>query len=64
MIEKTLLSNGVRILSQRMPHVQSVSMGVWVSIGSRDETDAENGLSHFIEHMMFKGTQKLSLIHI
>ena len=63
-IEKTLLSNGVRILSQRMPHVQSVSMGVWVSIGSRDETDAENGLSHFIEHMMFKGTQKRSAFEI
>ena len=63
-IEKTLLSNGVRILSQRMPHVQSVSMGVWVSIGSRDETNAENGLSHFIEHMMFKGTQKRSAFEI
>jgi predicted Zn-dependent peptidase len=63
-IEKTLLSNGVRILSQRMPHVQSVSMGVWVNIGSRDETDAENGLSHFIEHMMFKGTQKRSAFEI
>jgi predicted Zn-dependent peptidase len=63
-IEKTLLSNGVRILSQRMPHVQSVSMGVWVNIGSRDETNAENGLSHFIEHMMFKGTQKRSAFEI
>ncbi len=63
-IEKTLLTNGVRILSQRMPHVQSVSMGVWVNIGSRDETDAENGLSHFIEHMMFKGTQKRSAFEI
>jgi predicted Zn-dependent peptidase len=63
-IEKTLLSNGVRILSQRMPHVQSVSMGVWVNIGSRDETDAENGLSHFIEHMIFKGTQKRSAFEI
>jgi predicted Zn-dependent peptidase len=47
-----------------MPHVQSVSMGVWVNIGSRDETDAENGLSHFIEHMMFKGTQKRSAFEI
>lgn len=63
-IEKTLLSNGIRILSQRMPHVQSVSMGVWVNIGSRDETDAENGLSHFIEHMIFKGTQKRSAFEI
>ena len=63
-VEKTTLSNGVRILSQKMPHVQSVSMGVWVSIGSRDESDAENGLSHFIEHMIFKGTQKRSAFEI
>lgn len=63
-IEKTVLSNGVRILSQQMPHVQSVSMGVWVGVGSRDETDAENGLSHFIEHMIFKGTRKRSAYEI
>jgi predicted Zn-dependent peptidase len=63
-IEKTVLSNGVRILSQKMPHVQSISMGVWVGVGSRDETDAENGLSHFIEHMIFKGTRKRSAYEI
>lgn len=63
-IEKTVLSNGVRILSQKMPHVQSVSMGVWVGVGSRDEADAENGLSHFIEHMIFKGTRKRSAYEI
>ncbi|MFC1815681.1 M16 family metallopeptidase [Thermodesulfobacteriota bacterium] len=57
-VNKTTLSNGIRILTKKMPHVRSVSMGVWVNVGARDETLAENGLSHFIEHMIFKGTQK------
>ncbi len=63
-VDKTVLSNGVRILSQMMPYVQSVSMGVWVNVGSRDETDAENGLSHFIEHMIFKGTERRTAVEI
>jgi predicted Zn-dependent peptidase len=47
-----------------MPHTRSVSMGVWVNVGSRDETDPENGLSHFIEHMIFKGTRKRTAFQI
>lgn len=61
---KTVLDNGVRILTLDMPHVRSVSMGIWVNIGSRNESDAENGLSHFIEHMIFKGTEKRSAFDI
>jgi predicted Zn-dependent peptidase len=57
-VNKTILSNGIRILTQKMPHVRSVSMGVWVNVGARDEAAPENGLSHFIEHMIFKGTRK------
>jgi len=57
-VNKTLLSNGVRILTRKMPYVRSVSMGVWVNVGARDEAAPENGLSHFIEHMIFKGTRK------
>ncbi len=57
-VEKTTLENGIRIVSKKIPYVRSVSMGVWVNAGARDETPAENGLSHFIEHMIFKGTQK------
>ncbi len=64
MVEKTTLSNGVRILSQKMPHVQSVSLGVWVNAGSRDEAESESGLSHFIEHMIFKGTKKRTAFEI
>ena len=55
-IETTTLPNGVRIISETMPHVRSVSVGLWVGIGSRRESAEQNGLSHFIEHMVFKGT--------
>lgn len=56
MYQKTVLSNGVRVISEAMPHFHSVSLGVWLNTGSRDETGAENGLAHFLEHMAFKGT--------
>ena len=49
-------SNGVRIVCERVPAVHSASLGIWVANGSRCETAAENGVSHFIEHMLFKGT--------
>jgi predicted Zn-dependent peptidase len=55
-IEQTNLANGVRIISEHMPHVRSVSMGVWIASGSRTERGDENGIAHFIEHMVFKGT--------
>ncbi|MBO8137038.1 MAG: insulinase family protein [Desulfotomaculum sp.] len=58
MYQKTTLDNGVRILSEEIPHVRSVSIGIWIKVGSRDENDKNNGISHFIEHMMFKGTKK------
>jgi predicted Zn-dependent peptidase len=63
-INKTLLPNGVKIISQKTPHIRSVSMGVWVNVGARDESDQENGLSHFIEHMIFKGTTRRSAYQI
>ena len=63
-IEKSELKTGVRVLTMRMPHLRSVSMGVWVDAGTRDETDEEAGLSHFIEHMIFKGTHKRSAYEI
>jgi predicted Zn-dependent peptidase len=59
-IETTTLPNGVRVISETMQHVRSVSVGLWVGIGSRRETSEQNGLSHFIEHMVFKGTTKRS----
>ena len=63
-VNKTVLNNGIRIVSKKMPHVHSVSMGVWVNVGSRDESSSESGLSHFIEHMIFKGTEKRTAFQI
>ena len=58
------MHNGIRVLTKAMPHVHSVSMGVWVNVGARDETPDESGLSHLIEHMIFKGTTKRSAFQI
>ncbi|MDR1775673.1 MAG: insulinase family protein [Actinomycetes bacterium] len=54
--ERTVLDNGVTVISERMDSVRSVALGIWFSVGSRDELPAEGGISHFLEHMMFKGT--------
>jgi predicted Zn-dependent peptidase len=59
-IEIATLKNGVRVISEEMNHVRSVSLGVWIRTGSRRETSEENGISHFIEHMLFKGTKNRS----
>jgi len=56
----TTLANGLRIITEAMPHVRSVSVGVWISTGSRRESAEQNGISHFIEHMLFKGTTRRS----
>lgn len=58
MINRTLLPNGIRIISQRLPHACSVTMGIWVVGGSRHENAGIGGVSHFIEHLLFKGTEK------
>ena len=60
MVEKIILDNGVRVLHERLDHVRSCALGVWVENGSCHEPDALAGISHFIEHMMFKGTETRS----
>jgi len=55
-IRRTVLSNGLLVLTESMPHLRSVSMGVWLNAGSRDEAAEINGISHFVEHMVFKGS--------
>jgi predicted Zn-dependent peptidase len=59
-IERTVLPNGLRVITERMPRVRSVSVGVWIGTGSREEAVHQSGISHFIEHMVFKGTKNRS----
>jgi predicted Zn-dependent peptidase len=59
-IHRQVLPNGLTILSEEMNHLRSVSIGIWVKTGSRDEDLQWNGISHFIEHMVFKGTENRS----
>src|SRR4051794_32711208 len=59
-IERATLPNGIRIVTEAMPYVRSVSLGIWIGCGSRVEQGPENGLSHFIEHMVFEGTKSRS----
>ena len=59
-INITQLPNGIKIISEKINHVKSFSLGFWFNVGSRDETENESGISHFLEHMFFKGTKKRS----
>ena len=63
-VKKTVLDNGITILTDYMPHAYSVAVGVWVPRGSRHEAKDEFGLSHFYEHLVFKGTEKRSALEI
>src|SRR5882724_7402 len=59
-IHREVLPNGLVIVTEPMPHVRSVSVGIWLRSGSRSETSARNGIAHFIEHVVFKGTERRS----
>ena len=59
-IRREVLPNGLTIITEEMQHVRSVSIGIWIKTGSRDEDLPCNGISHFVEHMVFKGTGKRS----
>src|SRR5574340_290321 len=63
-IQKSTLENGIKVLTEEMPDVESSTIGVWVVTGSRNETRSLNGISHFIEHMLFKGTAKRTALDI
>lgn len=58
--QRTELDNGLRVVTERMPQIRSLCIGLWFTIGSRDEPDECAGMAHFIEHMLFKGTQRRS----
>jgi predicted Zn-dependent peptidase len=59
-VEVSSLANGIRLITETVPHVRSVAVGIWMGTGSRQESPEENGISHFIEHMVFKGTTSRS----
>ncbi len=58
MYQKTVLPNGIRVVTEHLPHVRSVSLGIWFETGSRDEDMNQRGYSHLIEHLVFKGTRR------
>ena len=64
MVSRSILSNGVRVLTESMPQVVSSTIGIWVQNGSRYEEPIDNGVSHFIEHLLFKGTPKRTAAQI
>jgi len=59
-VEKTILDNGLKVVTEKIESVKSVSVGIWVKTGSRNETDRQAGITHFLEHMLFKGTESRS----
>ncbi len=59
-VRRTILTNGLRIVTEHVPGVRSVAVGAWVGVGSRDETRQQLGAAHFLEHLLFKGTKKRS----
>src|SRR5688500_66869 len=60
MVSREVLDNGLRLITETMPHVRSVTIGVWLMRGSRHESDARSGIAHFVEHMLFNGTDTRS----
>lgn len=60
MVAKTVLSNGIRVITETLPAAHSVTVGIWVTAGSRFEEPGEEGIAHFVEHMLFKGTSRRS----
>ncbi|ASW54076.1 pitrilysin family protein [Plantactinospora sp. KBS50] len=63
-VRRTVLPSGLRVITESIPAMRSVSFGIWVSVGSRDETGAQAGVSHFLEHLLFKGTNRRSALDI
>ncbi|MBD3218050.1 MAG: insulinase family protein [candidate division Zixibacteria bacterium] len=64
MHKKTVLDNGLRVITETMPYLKSATIGIWTDIGSRNESRENNGFSHFVEHMVFKGTKTRSALDI
>ncbi|HEX4018875.1 MAG TPA: insulinase family protein, partial [Frankiaceae bacterium] len=63
-VQRTVLPSGLRVLTEQVPGVRSAAIGVWVGVGSRDEAPGEAGASHYLEHLLFKGTSERSALDI
>ncbi len=64
LVRRTVLPGGLRVISEHVPGVRSVAFGVWVGVGSRDETSAQTGSAHYLEHLLFKGTARRTALEI
>ena len=62
--EITTLANGLRVITSSRPEIETVSLGIWIKTGSAFETEEMNGISHFLEHMVFKGTETRNTFEI
>lgn len=63
-VRRTTLPGGLRVVTETLPSVRSATFGIWVQVGSRDETPTLNGATHYLEHLLFKGTKKRSALDI
>src|ERR1700747_1890998 len=63
-VRKTVLPGGLRVVTESLPSVRSVALGIWVGVGSRDEDQAHAGATHYLEHLLFKGTSQRTALDI
>src|ERR671926_217294 len=63
-VSRTVLPGGLRVVTEFLPAVRSVALGIWVGVGSRDEDQAHAGATHYLEHLLFKGTRKRTALEI
>src|ERR1700727_3426432 len=63
-VSRTVLPGGLRVVTESLPAVRSVALGIWVGVGSRDEDETHAGATHYLEHLLFKGTRKRSALEI
>ena len=63
-VSRTILPGGLRVVTEHLPAVHSVALGIWVGVGSRDEDHAHAGATHYLEHLLFKGTSRRTALEI
>lgn len=63
-VSRSVLPSGVEVLTEQMPGLRSATLGAWIGVGSHDEADGHHGSTHFLEHLLFKGTQRRTALDI